>query len=74
MEDNSLNKKPSTSVSEDNEDDDNRKVAMIIPMSLTAISGFVCGLILRGEFVNAAVLWLAALLCGYAGWWARGLR
>ena len=47
--------------------------AVIVPMGAAAISGFVVGLLCRGEFALAGVALLLALFCGYTGWWARGV-
>lgn len=45
----------------------------VIGIGAGAMSGFVMGLLVRGELLAIVVGLLLALFCGVAGWWARGL-
>lgn len=74
MTQNPWNKRVSpASLDDDGDDDGGRKTAMIIPMGATALSGFLTGLLARGEFAAAGILFVTVVFCCFAGWWTRGV-
>jgi tetrahydromethanopterin S-methyltransferase subunit F len=46
----------------------------IIGMGAAGISGFIVGVLARGDLVGVAAIVLVALIAGYVGWWARGVQ
>lgn len=52
--------------------DEDRAIA-IVAMSACALSGFVMGLLVRGDLLPGMLMAALATLSGAIGWWLRGV-
>lgn len=57
---------------QETDQNDGRGAIILVPMVLAAISGFLMGLLFRGEIFGALFCVMTALFCTCLGWWARG--
>jgi hypothetical protein len=59
----------------DSSDNDvNRSAVAFVVLAVGGMSGFLVGLLLRGQFSTLGFSLLLIFSCSYVGWWARGLR